>query len=107
MSYAFYIHDIQVFVVLECGVASLDDWYPTFRDSVRVFERRHPMPCRHTQHDGDIKCIATNAYKFGFICLFEEYKILHFYLFFFFVRFGFCISWNYSIEYGHCASLTS
>ena len=78
MSYVFDIHDIQVFVVVECGAASLGDRYRTFRDSVMVFERRQPMACRQMQDDGDSNCTATNAYKFGFICLFEQYKILHF-----------------------------
>ena len=81
MSYVFDIHDIQVFVVLECGAASLGDWYPTFRDSVLVFERCHPVTCHHMQHGGDFNCTATNAYKFQFLSSFEKYKILHFYLF--------------------------
>jgi hypothetical protein len=59
MSYIFDIHDIQVFVVLECGTASLGDWHPTFRDSVMVFERRHPMTCRHMQDDGASALLIT------------------------------------------------
>jgi len=82
MFYVFDIHDIQVFVFLECGAAFLGDWYPTFRIIVMFFERRLPMTCRHMQLDGDFICTATNAYKFGFFYLFEQYKTLHFYLFF-------------------------
>jgi len=62
---------------------SLGDWYQTFRVSLTVLERRHPMTSRHMQHDGDFICTATDAYKFGFFSLFKQYKIVDFYLFFF------------------------
>jgi len=61
---------------------SLGEWY-SFRGSVIVFERRHPMTCRHIDHDEDFSCTATDAYIFGFFSLFEQYETLHFYLLFF------------------------
>jgi hypothetical protein len=63
---------------------SLGAWYPTFRVSVIFFERRHPMTCRHMQLDGNFICTATNAHKFGFFYLFEQYKKMNFYFFIFF-----------------------
>ena len=67
------------------------DWYSTFRDSVMEFERRHPVFCRHIANDGDFNCTTTSAYKLEFFSLFEQYKILHFYLFIFFAIRLLCI----------------
>jgi hypothetical protein len=49
-----------------------------------VFERRHPKTFRHVQQNGYFICNATNAYKFRFICLFEQNKAQHYYLFCFY-----------------------